>query len=115
MNKVALITGGSRGIGAATALLAASQGWTVAINYLRHAHAAEAIAQKIRDAGGVARSAGGLQCHRVPLFLQAARGRREKFRIAPQPAGIRIVDEEGVPVDGDNVIDPLLPAIIKRS
>lgn len=54
MNKVALITGGSRGIGAATALLAASQGWTVAINYLRHAHAAEAIAQKIRDAGGVA-------------------------------------------------------------
>lgn len=51
---MALITGGSRGIGAATALLAASQGWTVAINYLRHAHAAEAIAQKIRDAGGVA-------------------------------------------------------------
>lgn len=54
MNKVALITGGGRGIGAATALLAASQGWSVAINYLRHAHAANALAQKIRDAGGTA-------------------------------------------------------------
>ncbi|WP_353233381.1 SDR family oxidoreductase [Diaphorobacter ruginosibacter] len=54
MNKVALITGGSRGIGAATALLAASQGWAVAINYVRHAHAAEDVARQIRDAGGTA-------------------------------------------------------------
>ena len=54
MNKVALITGGSRGIGAATALLAASQGWAVAINYVRHAHAAEAVARQIRDKGGQA-------------------------------------------------------------
>ncbi|QIL82227.1 SDR family oxidoreductase [Diaphorobacter sp. HDW4A] len=54
MNKIALITGGSRGIGAATALLAASQGWAVAINYVRHAHAAEDLARKIRDAGGTA-------------------------------------------------------------
>ncbi|MBF5005522.1 SDR family oxidoreductase [Diaphorobacter caeni] len=54
MNKIALITGGSRGIGAATALLAASQGWAVAINYVRHAHAAEDLARKIRGAGGTA-------------------------------------------------------------
>ncbi|MDR2334020.1 MAG: SDR family oxidoreductase [Burkholderiaceae bacterium] len=54
MDKIALITGGSRGIGAATALLAASQGWAVAINYVRHAHAAEDIARQIRDAGGKA-------------------------------------------------------------
>jgi NAD(P)-dependent dehydrogenase (short-subunit alcohol dehydrogenase family) len=54
LDKIALITGGSRGIGAATALLAASQGWAVAINYVRHAHAAEDIARQIRDAGGKA-------------------------------------------------------------
>ncbi|QNP47112.1 SDR family oxidoreductase [Diaphorobacter aerolatus] len=54
MNKVALITGGSRGIGAATALLAASQGWTVAINYVRHAHAAEEVARAVRSTGGKA-------------------------------------------------------------
>jgi len=54
LDKIALITGGSRGIGAATALLAASQGWAVAINYVRHAHAAEDVARQIRDAGGKA-------------------------------------------------------------
>ena len=54
MNKAVLITGGSRGIGAATALLAARQGWAVAINYTRHAHAAESVARQIRDAGGTA-------------------------------------------------------------
>ena len=32
MNKVLLVTGGSRGIGAATALLAAQNGWSVAVN-----------------------------------------------------------------------------------
>ncbi|MFY9510039.1 MAG: NAD(P)-dependent oxidoreductase, partial [Rubrivivax sp.] len=35
MNRVLLITGASRGIGAACALLAARQGWDVAVNYTR--------------------------------------------------------------------------------
>ncbi|MFN5811978.1 MAG: SDR family NAD(P)-dependent oxidoreductase, partial [Burkholderiales bacterium] len=38
-----LITGGSRGIGAACALLAARQGWAVAVNYTRDAQAADAV------------------------------------------------------------------------
>ena len=43
MKPVLLVTGASRGIGAATALLAARQGWVVAVNYSQNAAAAEAI------------------------------------------------------------------------
>ena len=39
--KNILITGGGRGIGRATAVLCARQGWNVAINYLRDAASAE--------------------------------------------------------------------------
>jgi NAD(P)-dependent dehydrogenase (short-subunit alcohol dehydrogenase family) len=46
-----LVTGGSRGIGAATARLAAERGWDVAVNYARDATAAEDIAAAVRDMG----------------------------------------------------------------
>jgi NAD(P)-dependent dehydrogenase (short-subunit alcohol dehydrogenase family) len=49
--KNILITGGTRGIGRATALLCAAKGWNVALNYLRDATSAEKTAQAIRDAG----------------------------------------------------------------
>lgn len=52
--QVAVVTGGSRGIGAATALLAARRGWAVAVNYARQAGAAEAVVRQIRAAGGTA-------------------------------------------------------------
>ncbi len=52
--RVALVTGASRGIGAATALLAARQGWAVAVNYARNADAAQAVVRRIRQAGGTA-------------------------------------------------------------
>ena len=48
---VLLITGASRGIGAATARMAAAQGWDVAVNYARDAHAAEQVAAQVRAAG----------------------------------------------------------------
>ncbi|MGC1444715.1 MAG: SDR family oxidoreductase [Xanthobacteraceae bacterium] len=51
---VLIVTGASRGIGAATARLAAARGYDVAINYRRDAAAAEAVAAAIRTAGGVA-------------------------------------------------------------
>jgi NAD(P)-dependent dehydrogenase (short-subunit alcohol dehydrogenase family) len=51
MNTTLLITGGSRGIGAATARLAAAQGWDVAVNYTRDAAAAEAVAADVRALG----------------------------------------------------------------
>ena len=52
MEQVVLITGGSRGIGAATALLAARQGYAVAVNYAAQAGAADAVVQSLRAAGG---------------------------------------------------------------
>jgi len=51
MSKVIVITGASRGIGAATALGAARAGYSVAINYTRDADSAEAVAQQVREAG----------------------------------------------------------------
>ncbi len=51
MNRSLLITGGSRGIGAAAAILAAQRGWDVAINYTRDAAAAERVATQVRAAG----------------------------------------------------------------
>ena len=54
MDKIVLITGASRGIGAATALLAARQGWAVAVNYQGNQAAADAVVQQIRDGGGTA-------------------------------------------------------------
>jgi hypothetical protein len=46
-----LVTGASRGIGAATARLAAQRGWDVAINYTRDEAAAQAVAADVRAAG----------------------------------------------------------------
>lgn len=52
MSRVLLITGGSRGIGAATARLAARRGDAVAVNYRADATAAEAVVAGIRAGGG---------------------------------------------------------------
>ena len=52
MSKVLLITGGSRGIGAATALLAAGQGYAVAVNYAANSLAADEVVRQIRASGG---------------------------------------------------------------
>jgi NAD(P)-dependent dehydrogenase (short-subunit alcohol dehydrogenase family) len=52
MDKVLLVTGGSRGIGAATCRLAARQGWAVAVNYTANSLAADDVVREIRAAGG---------------------------------------------------------------
>lgn len=54
MTGIALITGSGRGIGAATALLAAKRGWAVCVNYLSRADRAEAVVAEIRAGGGKA-------------------------------------------------------------
>ena len=51
-DKVLLVTGGSRGIGAATARLAAGAGWAVAVNYAANSLAADEVVRAIRADGG---------------------------------------------------------------
>ena len=52
MRKVVLVTGGGRGIGAATCILAAQKGWDVAVNYAANAEAAQQVVKQIQATGG---------------------------------------------------------------
>jgi len=52
MNKVTIVTGGSRGIGAATAKLLASHGHAVCVNYVSDADAANSVVREIDASGG---------------------------------------------------------------
>jgi NAD(P)-dependent dehydrogenase (short-subunit alcohol dehydrogenase family) len=54
MNRVAIVTGSGRGIGAATARLAAKQGYAVCVNYLKNEERAHAVVAQIRAGGGKA-------------------------------------------------------------
>ncbi|MDK1493388.1 SDR family oxidoreductase [Sinorhizobium sp. 7-81] len=52
--RVLLVTGGSRGIGAAVCVAAAREGWRVAVNYASNRKAAEDVVRAIEEAGSVA-------------------------------------------------------------
>ena len=58
MPPVLIVTGGSRGIGAATAQLAATRGYAVCVNYRKHEAAAQAVVTTIESAGGKAIAVG---------------------------------------------------------
>ncbi|MEX0606190.1 MAG: SDR family oxidoreductase [Marinobacter sp.] len=53
-SNIVLITGGSRGIGAATARLAAARGYSVCLSYLNNRTAADDVVREIQSAGGKA-------------------------------------------------------------
>ena len=54
MKKVAIVTGASRGIGAATAYLAAKRGYAIGVNYLHNQKAAQKVVDQIQQLGGKA-------------------------------------------------------------
>jgi NAD(P)-dependent dehydrogenase (short-subunit alcohol dehydrogenase family) len=71
--KTVLITGGSRGIGRATALLCGRNGWSVGLNYVRDAVAADASVRAVQACGGRAQSIQGdvaLEADVVSMFDQ---------------------------------------------
>ncbi|HQV27445.1 MAG TPA: SDR family oxidoreductase [Thermoflexales bacterium] len=71
MTPTLLITGGSRGIGAATARLAAQRGYAVCISYLRNKSAAEAVVDDILALGGRAMAIAadvGIETEVIRLF-----------------------------------------------
>jgi NAD(P)-dependent dehydrogenase (short-subunit alcohol dehydrogenase family) len=72
--KTIFITGGTRGIGRATALLCAREGWNVALNYLRDSVAADETAREVRAAGGQATTLRGdvaMEADVVSMFDEA--------------------------------------------
>ena len=70
---VLLVTGASRGIGAACAVRAAHAGWDVAVNYTRDARAAQQVAEQVRAAG------------RRALVVQADVGRAQDIAALSPP------------------------------
>jgi NAD(P)-dependent dehydrogenase (short-subunit alcohol dehydrogenase family) len=52
MPKALLVTGASRGIGRACALIAAKQGWSVGVNYREDSHSADSVVETIAKDGG---------------------------------------------------------------
>ena len=71
---VVVVTGGSRGIGAATAVAVAGMGHAVAVNFRHDAEAADAVVARIRDAGGRA------------LAIQADVSREARSNACSRPA-----------------------------
>ena len=75
--KTVLITGGSRGIGAAAARAFAQAGWKVAINYCRSAQAAQALAAELCAQGGQALAVPGDVADRAQVVQMVETVRKE--------------------------------------
>ena len=76
MTKTIIVTGGSRGIGAAACRLAGKEGWSVAVNYLGSEQAAKETAEAVEQAGGKAITVQGnmaVEADVLRLFDETAR------------------------------------------
>jgi NAD(P)-dependent dehydrogenase (short-subunit alcohol dehydrogenase family) len=76
-DQVALVTGGARGIGRATARLLAQRGAAVCVNHVAHADAAEGLAAEIMAAGGRAIAAMANVAEATTVEMMVARAEKE--------------------------------------
>ena len=89
--KVALVTGGSRGIGAAICIHLARAGATVLVNYASSESAARAVAEQIKHGGGVAHALKGnvSDSHQVEaLFKQIDKAHGGRVDVLVNNAGV---------------------------
>lgn len=107
MSRVLLITGASRGIGAATARLAASRGYAVGVNYRSNTAAADEVVRGIRDAGGRAEAIQGDVAVEADILRMFAESDR---RLGPLDA---FVNNAGV-VDMKARLDEMTAARLTR-
>ena len=107
MPKTVLITGGSRGIGAATALLAAQQGYAVAVNYASNSLAADEVVRQIRAGGGQAITVQGDVANEAQVLAMF-----EKIDAKFGPLGA-LVNNAGV-VDRTTRVDGIALARLQR-
>ena len=89
-DKVALVTGASRGIGKAAALALARQGAKVVVNYARSSDAAEATVSEITEAGGeaIATQADVSQSEQVDNLIKTTLDKMGRIDVLVNNAGI---------------------------
>ena len=89
-DQVALVTGGARGIGRATARLLAQRGAAVCVNYVAHADAAGGLAAEILAAGGhaIAAMADVAEAATVQMMVACAEKKLGRVTILVNNAGI---------------------------
>jgi NAD(P)-dependent dehydrogenase (short-subunit alcohol dehydrogenase family) len=107
LEQVLLVTGASRGIGAATAKLAARRGYAVAVNYANNRAAADEVAREIRDGGGRAIAIPADVAHEDQVLSMFDRVDRELGRLTA------LVNNAGV-IDISQRVDEMSFARLKR-
>jgi len=107
MNEILLVTGGSRGIGAATALLAARKGYAVAVNYTSNEAAANDVVGQVRAGGGQAIAVQADVADEAQVLAMFAQVDRQLGRLTA------LVNNAGV-VDRAARVDEMSVARLKR-